>query len=100
MLRGDGEPRGHVLLNLYQHNRLHHRFGLESGQEAPEPPSESQDWMEDQRVKGAGDTGEKARGGGRWQKSKRTRKMGERPVVSKRERDRMGMGSYRTIPAI
>lgn len=100
MLRGDGEPQGHVFLNLYQHDRLHHRFGLESGQEAPEPPSESQDWMEDQRVKRAGDIGEKARGGGRWWKSKRTSKMGEQSMVSKRERNRMEIGSYRTIPAI
>ena len=54
MLRGDNEPQGHLLLTLHHHDRLHHRFGLESGQEALEPPSESQDWMEDQRVRGAG----------------------------------------------
>ena len=59
MLRGDNEPQGHLLLTLHHHDRLHHRFGLESGQEALEPPSESQDWMEDQRVRGAGDTGRK-----------------------------------------
>ena len=100
MLRRDDEPQGHLLLSLYHHNRLHHQFGLESGQEAPEPPSESQDWMEDQRVRGRETQGRKARGGGKMAKNKGTRKMGELLMVRKRERNRMGTGSYRTIPEI
>lgn len=76
MLRGDDEPQGHVLLNLYRHNRLHHRFGPQSGQEAPEPPSESQDWVEDQRVKGAGDTGEKSQGWGKMAEEQKNQEDG------------------------
>ena len=98
-LRGDDEPQGHLLLNRYHHDRLHRWFGLESGQEAPEPPSESQDWMEDQRVRGR-ETREKSQGWGKMAKSKGTRKMGELLMVRKRERNRMGTGSYWTIPAV
>lgn len=49
--------------------------------------------MEDQRVRGR-ETREKSQGWGKMAKSKGTRKMGELLMVRKRERNRMGTGSY------
>lgn len=97
----DDEPQGHLLLSLNHHNCLHHQFGLESGQEAPEPPSESQDWMEDQRVRGRETQGRKSQGGGQdGVRAKGTRKTEVVADGEKEREEQNGDWIYRTIPAI